>query len=78
MKRWHVGLIAAALCLPLPSSLQAQTAGSTGAHPAHAPITAPPGGPLPRARPEDVGISSERLASISKVINALVEQAIVD
>jgi CubicO group peptidase (beta-lactamase class C family) len=30
--------------------------------------------PLPRARPEDVGLSSERLAEIAKVINADVEK----
>ena len=30
--------------------------------------------PLPRARPEDVGMSSERLAEIAKAINADVEK----
>src|SRR2546421_269356 len=30
--------------------------------------------PLPRAKPEDVGMSSERLAEIAKVINADVEK----
>src|SRR5437763_450775 len=32
------------------------------------------GDPLPRAKPEDVGMSSERLAEIAKVINADVEK----
>src|SRR5882672_5592618 len=39
-----------------------------------APILAQNGDPLPRARPEDVGMSSERLAEITKVIKADIEK----
>jgi len=34
------------------------------------PMAAQPGDPLPRARPESVGLSSQRLAEIGKVLNA--------
>jgi CubicO group peptidase (beta-lactamase class C family) len=37
-------------------------------------MAAPNGEPLPRAKPEDVGISSERLAEIGRVIMADIEQ----
>src|SRR5262249_18477464 len=37
-------------------------------------MTATNGDPLPRAKPEDVGISSDRLGEIAKVINADIEK----
>src|SRR5712671_6175972 len=37
-------------------------------------VLAQNGDPLPRARPEDVGMSSERLAEIAKVIKADIEK----
>ena len=66
MKHWHLGLIVLALCFPLQAQelrkpVAARTAEGTATH---------SGDPLPRARPEEAGMSSDRLASIGSVLNA--------
>lgn len=67
MKFWHAGLMVAALCVPLQAQQAQQPAKP---RPLDRPGAARPSDPLPRARPENVGMSSERLATISKVLNA--------
>jgi CubicO group peptidase (beta-lactamase class C family) len=63
---------AAAAILSVPAQAQTMTQTITAATNAAAAL-AQNGDPLPRAKPEDVGMSSERLAEIAKVINADVE-----
>src|SRR5882672_5680530 len=65
MKLWHIVLIAATLCLPL----QAQELQNPSAVRAEG-TAAPSDDPLPRARPEEAGMSSDRLAAIGSVLNA--------
>jgi len=65
VKRWSVALIAGVLCVPLHAQQTRTPAAVVGAG-----VAARPGDPLPRARPEDVGMSSERLAAIGKALNA--------
>jgi CubicO group peptidase (beta-lactamase class C family) len=66
MKRWHMGLIALALCLPLNAQELRKPATTVRAEG----TAGHSGDPLPRARPEDAGMSSERLAVIGNVLNA--------
>jgi len=65
MRLWLVGLIAMTLCLPIAAQQFGNAAGRAGeVRPTRA------GDVLPRARPEEVGMSSERLGVIGEVLNA--------
>src|SRR5437667_3165951 len=66
MKLWHMTVIAAALCFPL----QAQELRKPVAARALEGTATHSGDPLPRARPEEAGMSSDRLAAIGSVLNA--------
>src|SRR5438552_17939699 len=63
-------LMSAALCVP---ALAQQPSATMTARPA-APSVEGVADPLPRARPEEVGMSSERLAQIGKALKADVER----
>lgn len=67
MRFWQAGLLAVALGVPLAAQQAPAPANNRPPPRANA---ARPGDPLPRARPEDVGMSSDRLAVIGKVLNA--------
>src|SRR5262249_28455932 len=67
MKFWLAGLIFAMACW-MPASAQ-ESGTSAGVRTSDARAVRA-GEPLPRARPEDVGMSSERLAVIGQVLNA--------
>jgi CubicO group peptidase (beta-lactamase class C family) len=66
MRFWLTSLIAVTLCLPIGAQQFGKTTG-VGTDQVRA---TRPGDPLPRARPEEVGMSSERLARIGQVLNA--------
>src|SRR5215510_16512267 len=68
-------MLAAAAAAVLTSPTNAQTmTNSANAISNAAAAVAQNGDPLPRAKPEEVGLSSERLAEIAKIINADVEK----
>jgi CubicO group peptidase (beta-lactamase class C family) len=67
MRFWQAGLLAIAVSVPLYAR---QAPALANQRPPGAAPTARPGDPLPRARPEDVGMSSARLAVIGQVLNA--------
>src|SRR5437868_3988450 len=70
MLMWHnvcAAITAGVFCLPA----NAQTVNTSSINQAAANVS---NDPLPRGKPEDVGMSSERLAEIAKVVNADIEK----
>ena len=68
-------IAASAFCFPVyAQTMNSQEASPSNSQAANSTAAVVNGDPLPRAKPEDVGLSSERLGEIAKVIKADIEK----